>query len=781
MAEATDVRPPPPPGFIPEEAEAPARGLGIRPPPPPGFIPEDVTLAPGVDPGAQPGTVSPLYPHLQSPADQQTLQDQQTVGMMRRSVVPRPPGLKDIPLQNYTPVGDPDKDEWKWSGKGTASFFAQSLAATQDTTEGKLKVLAKYMFPDEPEGYKRFAMVEGIPIYIDDGGRYWAAARGDVIGTGRELAADVVGKIPTIVGDIGAGVVGGKVAGAPGMFIGGTLGAMFGEYGRQQLGKALTGEGVDPWEIGKEGSISALSGGAAGLFTKWLERGAPKGWAESMSPLAREEMRNLDEISSRLGGGQQLSQMEQYMYDRISQKLMSGQNLSGDEVRLYKELQAKQSYTGLTPAEASNMRSLKGQQRFAGNVGRGGDVVDEFLGQRAINNEAVWDNFTMRFGGGGVEEAGDELFLGAKNVIDEATAKRAAEAAPVYREAFKKNWRAPNATKLRQEKQWIMSRVPDDIKNEAQAIYNLRYGKDLENIEDTLVGWHYMKLAIDDRIEMGFMDGVAGTKRFALDDLRRDMLAVMDGASPTYAKAREIYADETPGVMKIREGILGRIFKEGERGGDAYKATMSLLDRSRVSPREVEFAMSKLRESNPEAADKALGAFLQVKFIEAGRSVRDEWAAPRVSRMLFKDRKQRAILKAAMTDEQFKEFEDIMMFFEAQGRAPTGGSATAWNEFEKAVAGRAGVKGKIAAAGELISIDLVQNMLGWFREGAIEDYAEKIALAITSPDGMKQLRRLNKIKDSQKRNIFKWAYISGQPIHAVESEPESLTDWGPMP
>lgn len=736
------------------------------------FEPE-VTLAPGVDPGAEPGTVSPLYPQLQSPLDQQTLQDQQTTGIMRRSVVPRPPGLKDIPLQNY----DVNRD--KWTGKGTASFFAQSLAATQDTTEGKLKVLAKHMFPDEPEGYRRFAMVEGIPIYVDDGGRYWAAARGDVIGTGIEFAADVVGKLPTIAGDIGAGVLGGKVAGAPGMFIGGSLGAMFGEYGRQNLGKALTGESVDPMEIGKEGSISALTGGAAGLLTKWLERGAPKGWAQSMSPIAREEMRNLDEISSRLGGGRQLSQSEQYLFDRISQKLMGGQNLTADEVRFYKELQAKQEYAGLTPAEASNMRSLKGQQRFAGNVGRGGDVIDDFLGQRAINNEAVWDNFTMRFGGGGVEEAGDALFLGAKNVIDEATAKRAAEAAPVYKEAFKKNWRVPNATKFRQEKNWILSRVPEDIKNEAQAIYNLRYGKDLENIEDTLVGWHYMKMAIDDRIEAGFMDGIVGTKRFALDDLRRDMLGVMDEASPTYSKAREIYADETPGVMKVREGILGRIFKDSERGGDAYKATMNLLDRSRVSPREVEFAMSKLRETNPEAADKALGAFLQVKFTEAARSVRDEWAAPRVSRMLFKDRKQRAILKAAMTDEQFKEFQDIMMFFEAQGRAPTGGSATAWNEFEKAVAGHAGIKGKLSAVGEVISIDLVQNMLGWLREGAIEDYAEKVALAITSADGMKQLRRLNKIKDSQKRRIFKTAYIAGQLGHAVESEPETLLQWGP--
>ena len=747
----------PPEGFVPLES-APA--LDVQPPPPPGFRP------------APPPEGSQFQQDIQSGAQQQ----QYLEGVLRGDVRPQPtPGLKDIPLQNYDIARD------KWTGKGTATFFAQSLAATQDTSEGKLKVLAKYMFPDEPEGYKRFAMVDGIPVYVDDGGKFWAAARGDVIGTTTELAADLVGKSPTIAGDIALGAAGGKTFGAPGMFVGGAAGAMFGEYGRQLVGQGLTGEGISLPEIGKEGSISAVTGGIGGLAAKWLQRGAPKGWAESMSPLQRAEMEGLDQISTRLGGGKQLSRSEQYLFDRTSQKLMNGDRLSTDEVRLYKELQAKQEYAGLTPAEASNMRSLKGQQRFAGNVGRGGDVVDDFLSNRAVNNEAVWDNFTMKFGGDGIEEAGDALFLGSAKVIDEATAARAKEASPWYKKAFKKNWRAPNAAKLRQEKEWIMSRVPDEIKNEAQAIYNLRYGKDIENIEDTLVGWHYMKMAIDDRIEVGFMDGIGETRRFSLNDLRKDMLNVMDKASDDYAKARKIYADESPGVMKVREGILGRIFKEGERGGDAYKATMNLLDRSRVSPREVEFAMAKLRESDPVAADKAVGAFLQVKFIEAARTVRDEWAAPRVARSLYKDRKQRAILKASMTDGQFKEFEDIMMFFEAQGRAPTGGSATAWNEFEKSVAARAGVKGKLAAFGEMVSIDLVQNMLGWLKGGAIEDHAEKIALAITSPNGMDNLRRLNKIKDSDMRRMYKWLYLSGQPVHAIESEPEDMTSWGPMP
>lgn len=714
------------------------------------------------------------YPELTSPLHQQYLQDLQTEKVLRgqqKGVV----RLKDIRLENYDIVRD------EWSGKGTASFFAQSKAATQDTAEGKLKILAKDLFPNEPEAYKRFSMVDGIPIYRDDGGRYWAAARGDAIGTAREVGADVVAKSPVIAGDILAGAAAGKYAGVPGMVIGGMTGAMLGEYGRQKIGQWLTGEDVSKSEIAKEGAISGVTGGAGGLAIKWLERGAPKGWAESMPPIARAKMEKLDQISTRLGGGQPLDQAEQYLYDRITNKLSRGERLTSDEIQFYEDAIAKQQYAGLTPAEASNLGSLKSQQRFAGNVGYGADIVDDFLGRRALNNEMVWDNFTMKFGGGGIEEAGDALFIGAKNVVDEATLRRAQQAAPKYREAFKKNWRGPNQNRLREQKNWILSRVPDNIKSEAQAIYNLRYGKDLENIEDTLVGWHYMKLAIDDRIEAGFVEGLAGSKKSSYIDLVKDMVEVMDEASSLYKEARKIYADETPGLMKIREGILGRIFKEGERGGDAYKATMNLLDRSRVSPREVEFAMDKLRQTNPAVANQAVAAFLQVKFIEAARSVRDEWVAPRVARMLWKDQKQRAILKASMTNGQFKEFSDIMMFFEAQGRAPTGGSATAWNELEKAMAAHSGLKGRVAQVGELVSLDVIRNATAWLREGSINNWAEKVATAITSPNGMTNLRRLNKITDDTKRRVYKIAYIyGGSPLHAYESQPEDFYSWEPV-
>lgn len=624
--------------------------------------------------------------------------------------------LSDLPLENYNPHDD------KWSDKGTVDFATLIKAETVDDPGTKLRIYASALFPDEPDAVQRFGMVEGVPIYLANDGKLYRATPGGVSGAVKEGGAALIGHGPSLV----MGGLGGLAAGGPPGAIGGAVvGAAGGEGVRKIIGNLAFDEPQTPlgnaWEMTKEGF---LAGGGALLgqgLARWINRGV----AKDIDRMSLPETQRLEALSNRYG-------------------------------------------FPLTPAEKTNLPSLRAQQKAVGNLASSADTIDEFLKSRHMRGQEVMDDYLNTLSPeDSIEQAGRRVREASFEAMEGAAKERAEKASPLYQRAFGEFKRVPK----RMEKRWeaIGKRIPESAIREAQEI--ARYeGLNVGNPKTSLRGMHYVKLALDRMIRSGKFEGVEGAKKHALQGLQRDLVSFMDEISPKdeagrslYAMAREIYAHNSPGVQQIREGVLGNILDVAPDSD--IRIPKMLLDAERNGPLAISKAMRTLRETDSEAANQALRAFLQGKWDEAGKEYLSRSGhgakalqGARMRAMLMGNKRQQEMLQAAMTGDQWKAFNELMDLFEASGRAPMAGSDTAWNQEIIREMRKGGALGKIANA--FSPQDLGNKVSEWLKTRGIQDYAAKTAEIITSPDNIKLMRELRKLPyDSQRRLILTGALL----------------------
>lgn len=611
--------------------------------------------------------------------------------------------LEDLPLANYDAGSD------TWSDKGTVGFDTLTKAGVVDDPQTKLKIYADALkIPVD-----RMGMVDGQPIYLSDDGKLYRATPGGFLGGLKHAAADTVAHGPAIA----AGAAGGALAGnIPGAIAGAALGAGAGEAVRKVAGNLVFDEPQTPGgnaaDIAKEAAIGA--GGTlmgAGL-AKWLQRN-----------VARDISR----------------------YDPAA---------AGD-------LQAKARAAGvdLTPAEITNLPSLKAQQKAVGNLPQSADIVDQFMQNRPgqVQNAAgkFLDTLSPE---DSVELAGRRLKEGSVEAMAKVAQDRAAAAGPLYKRAFAETPGIDPANVP--EAAQIMSRMPPGVVKEAQDIAKIE-GLDLGNPANSLRGMHYLKLAMDRQIQAGNFEGVSGAKKNALQGLQKDLVAFMDKTSAVddqgrslYQQARSIYAHSSPGVTAVREGPLGQIADIPDSG--VINAPKRLFDAANNGPIAVSRAMQDLRAADPDAANMSLRAFLQDKFEAAGTQFASRTSqamqGSRFRAAMVGNKRQEEVLKAAMTGQQWGAFNDLMQVFEATGRAPMTGSDTAWNlESRKLLESQSGSK-LADLAGLASPQDLGNKVREALKTGAVNRYAQKVAELITSPDGLARIKELKQLPiGSQKR------------------------------
>jgi hypothetical protein len=611
--------------------------------------------------------------------------------------IPISPGEENLPV-----VDNPEY------GAGMGVHFKAGFA---DSAESIIPAAAKARFPNLPveEAVKRYGVVDGQVVYQGDDGNLYREFPSQnffprsLKEAGQGAASSIGGLIPDVAGMV-AGVSTAPALATPGGALASVrtvTGAQAGgEYVRQKIGQLMLDEPVDVGAIVNEGAQGAASQMLAGAITGGMNRFAAK-------DLYRADPAAIGSLESK----------------------------------------AKKIDVPLTPAEKTNLPSLKSQQRALSNLPQSSDLMDDFYRGRGEKVSAAvgreLDTIAPELGG---DASGVAARDAAGNIVSKMTAQRASQAKPLYEAAFKSSKRVDVKPVVSYINEEIKSGARGSIRSTLEKAREVLYVPGTNKIDTSVRGLHNAKMEIDNMISKASTDSSVGSVAKAkLVQVKESLVKQIELSSDDYAKARGLYADVSPGIDKVREGMIGVLSEL--KDDNLYKAGRIMLDPSRAGPTSVRNARSMFVASkNQESWNGILRSYLNEQFENAGREYATAGGAinqgAKFRAAMFGNTRQKEILRAAMGNDQFKSFSDLMDVLEATGRASRVGSDTAWNQ--EAMREMRRVSGGISR--NLVAPHQIPARLrDWYEQVKLGNYAENLAKIVTSPEAMSKMRELRKV------------------------------------
>lgn len=610
------------------------------------------------------------------------------------------------------PLGNKDTND------NTAGFGTLVKAQTVDDPVTKLKIFAKDRFPklSEKEALSRYGIIDGKVVYAGDDGKLYKEEPDGFTGFLKDTvgAGTVANALPLAGG--AAGAVAGFGAGGP---VPAVLGGMMGaEAGRGYTKVASNLIFDEPQTVSGNARDMLLEGAfeAGGNFV-----GAAVG--KLLTKGAARDIRKLD-----LAG-------------------------SSDIVNKSKALGVD-----LNPAQITNLPSLKGKFDVLASLPTSRDAIAEFSQKQSKQANDAAEKFLGKVSKvDDVDEAGSLARDGAKQVISKLTKERADAARPLYNKAFDETKGVPPEMIPRAED---LMRRPSMVQAGRIAVKLAKdEGVNLGDPKNSLLGMHYMKLALGDMIESTPEGGRVGpTRKRALTMLNQELVGMMDEISPTYKQARETFAHFSPNIVSVQDGIISKVAGLGDE--QALEASKMVFSDGR-SPASVERMRNLFVKSGLENDWNALlGAYLRETFSKAGQEFATSGGAlnqaPKWRAILVGNPRQYRLMEKAMAPNQFRAFNDMMDVFDAISRtsgAGAGSQTMPRQEAAQMLRREAGA----GVAGQMANVLSPQNFgaraSNWLAEVRLGNHAEKLAEVMTSPDGMKRLKELKRLSPNDQRFI----------------------------
>jgi hypothetical protein len=424
----------------------------------------------------------------------------------------------------------------------------------------------------------------------------------------------------------------------------------------------------------------------------------------------------------------------------------------------------------LTPAEMTNLSSLKAQQKILGNIPESGDTLAKFYEKRYTQQiQPAVDDFLTTISK--VDDPMTAGFSGQKALQDQLKNLeliREKETEPLYTAAF-------------------ASSVPVDIKPVVAQLDNmLNIAKGDEKraldangnevvskvLEDRLPALQRVKFDIDGMLRG---DAAGSMDKVILGDLGKikdDLLARMGKDNPAYLDANAAFEIASAPINEFTKRRTGTsLVNIGQDNLDQFAT--KVFD---GSPQTVGYVKKQIQESNPEAWNEVTRAYLQQRW-EKAMSVTpgskdlpiDAGAAWR--NMLLGDLKTQRKLQEALPPEQFAALKDLTTVLEAAGKVKKIGSDTAYNQkiianLENKAPGVFAEMGRLAG-GAISPQRWGQFISDWAGERAFAKNADTLANIITEPMGILKLRELRKMSPT---SLEFWSGMSQLAVDYSKSE-----------
>lgn len=499
------------------------------------------------------------------------------------------------------------------------------------------------------------------------------------------------------------------------------------------------------------GAAVAATGGAAAAGEATRQALA----SEFVSPAAPDRGKILAEgVTAGLGQGigAGLTAIEQRVVAPELQRL--GPKMADNISKAASELEAKARALGieLTPAESTNLASLKAQQKLLGNMPQSADDMAAFYERR--QSEQVAPAVRNFMDGVSTESspvvAGTRIREAASDAIEAAKQVRTSEVRPLYQAVVKRENVVPVTVGGVREAGTSASRTPmgklmDDpffSQQVAGVKGNSLYG--MADMEDTaLPVLDQVKKNLDDMIEVAKRGGERNKVRL-LEKRRSSLLKATDEAFPDYAIARTAFEAKTPEVEELANSVLGVVSKLKDTS--AKKAAGVLFSDTSSSPEQIAIARRTLEKRDPEAWRAIKRSWLQIQWARAGRepvsgNVVNQGAKWR--QLLLGDDTRKANMKAALDPKEYAALQDLADVLEATGRVKPIGSDTAWNQEMQKLARERATPTWARITGNAISPTQWGTLVkDWATERGLKKHAAELVQIIQQPDARELLKEL---------------------------------------
>ncbi len=586
----------------------------------------------------------------------------------------------------------------------SAGLGATAVASFANDANARLRYYAEKrgISPD------KYRLVEGDdgayrPAYqADDGKWYYEEPLSRFPRSMKEWGqreALTVGELLPIAAETVTGIVSAPamLSGVPGMAASmaatGAAGAA-GQTAREGIANLVMDQPVSGERIATEGAYGALTQGIGAGFTALGQRGAAKD------------------------------------IDRLNRVAMS-------------ELEKKGAKFGvpLTPAETSNLPSLKASQKALGNLPQSADDMAKFYTARGEKvSKAVGGFLDDVSPTDSAEVAGKQIKGAAEKVYQEAIETRKNWAKPIYEKVVT----AANRIPSRQFKTVADDKYTAAIVEKVKADPLLGMEK-LPNNSMPVLDATYKHFS--DLIEVAKRSGENNRVRL-LTQKQEALRSMMDDAFPDYANARMAFEAGSRPIEALDDSIVS-VIKELP-GAKFQTAAQKLFDPKQSGSQAVSQARALLEKADPQAWQSIKRSWLQQQWETAGKEFVSSGSpvvnqGPKFRALLLGDESKRRIMKEALSPQEWRTLTDLADVLEAAGRVKPVGSDTAWNQEMMKVA-RSEATPALAKVARGLSPQKWGEMIeDWATERALSKNADKMAEIITSPGAAQRLKELRQL------------------------------------
>lgn len=616
----------------------------------------------------------------------------------------------------------PQRMPIKSTTEGAAPISTVAAASLIQEAEPRIRYYSKQM--DIP--MERFGIADGSIVYQTPSGELQKVKTGAV----REFVGGLGASFPAVGSALGT--VGGLLAGStpitapaavPLMVAGGTTGAMTGQYLREQLASQMAGQRISPVRVATEGAVDLAASLTGALVGKGLSRAASTAaatkFAQAMKTSAGDVARALKETLDSVNAA-------------YGTKIM------------------------LTPAELTQNAELIAMQKALAGDPRTAETMAQFAAERGsqigVAASKMFEGVAPK--AGGQEATGRQLATVAGEAVQQIKKQRSAAAAPAYAKAFE----AGSAVNLGEFDRAVRE-TADQFQPLKSALNRLRGnytkmvevdGKKVPVIRDDIdleYVQNNIKEILDDEISVAVRAG-AGKKARRLQELQGKLLLDMDKQVPEYAGARAAWGDLSRPIDEVEAGILPILANKNIRDFE-YMGARFLTSSSPSAIKQAKENIFKV-DGGQDIWNATIRGALERQWEKASSIpmsmiARPDLAPARAPAVFWSSmvgkKEQLDRLRAAMSPDQMKAFENLTKVMEAASRAMYTGSDTAAKESAK----------EAIEAGSATGTAIKYAAAPWALPNAVKDAAGRkmadnnvkaLADVLTRSDAVKALAEL---------------------------------------
>ena len=432
----------------------------------------------------------------------------------------------------------------------------------------------------------------------------------------------------------------------------------------------------------------------------------------------------------------------------------------------------------LTPAELTNLPSLKSQQKVLGNIVESADTLGDFYLKRYKEQVQPAVNKFLS----SVSKVDDPMTAGyrgqqaLKDRIVQLEQAREEGSAPLYRAAFERSVPVDVAPIVKDIDAMLKIAKGDELKALQRIKNNLYREKPsfnaqgdevmVKTFEDRLPALQRAKFDIDKMFKEESFSSMDKVIQGEVTNIKNRLVQSMGKDNPMYLEANKAFEELSQPL---------NIFAE-RRAGQSLTAVSKdnlndLANRlfNNASPQTIRYTRQQIQAVSPEAWNDVTRAYLQTQW-EKAMKPRIGAKEPRIDAgadwkaMILGDSKSQKALLEALGAQQFQALNNLTQVLEAAARVKKLGSDTAFNqralkEMEEnapsALAAFAQVTGSA-----MTPLKYGEFFKNWATERAFSKNAEQLANVITSKDGMNRLRELRKMSPTTPKFISGLAQLA---------------------